>query len=184
MKHLRFSTARQVIEAFPNLDGEFSGYDLDLEPFAFIDALLAQGGARKAMAFCAFLLPRREAVQWLSLALRQRHQPPNAAETSLLRLVEDWLKKPIEFTRRAALDAGMDDPDKGVFAWAALAAGWSGGSLSPNPEHPVPPPPHLTGHAVNVGLTLLVAGLPLAKQVDGMEDLVGDAVALLRRGGS
>ena len=102
----------------------------------------------------------------------------------LLRLVDDWLKKPIEFTRRAALDAGMDDPDKGAFAWAALAAGWSGGSLSPNPEHPVPPPPHLTGHAVNVGLTLLVAGLPMARQVGGMEDLVGDAVALLRRGGS
>jgi hypothetical protein len=184
MKHLRFSTARQVIEAFPNLNGEFSGYNLDLEPFAFIDALLAQGSARKGMLFCAFVLPRREAVLWLSLTLRQRPQPPNGAEANLLHLVEEWLKKPIEATRRAALDAGMDDPNKGAFAWAALAVGWSGGNLSPNPEHPVPPPPHLTGHAVNVGLTLLVAGLPLAKQADGMEELVGDAVALLRRGGS
>ncbi len=184
MKHLRFSTARQVIEAFPNLDGEFSGHNLDLEPFAFVDALLAQGAARKAMAFCAFLLPRREAVQWLSQALRRRPQPLSGAEANLLGLVEDWLKKPMETTRRAALDAGMDDPGKGAFAWAALAAGWSGGNLSPNVEHPVPPPPHLTGHAVNAGLTLLVAGLPLAKQIGGMEELVGDAVALLRRGGS
>ncbi|WP_448956035.1 DUF6931 family protein [Labrys neptuniae] len=184
MKHLRFSAARQVIDAFPNLSNEFSGYNLDLEPFAFIDVLLAQGSERKAMAFCAFLLPRREAVQWLSQALRQRPQAPSSTEATLLRLVEDWLKKPMEATRRAALDAGMDDPNKGAFAWAALAAGWSGGSLSPNPEHPVPPPQHLTGHAVNVGLTLLIAGQPLAKQSEGMAELVGDAVALLRRGGS
>ena len=184
MKHLRFSTARQVIDAFPNLRDEFSGSNLDLEPFAFIDSLMAQGSVRKAMAFCAFLLPRREAIQWLSLALRQQSQQPSGADVNLLRLVEDWLKKPVEATRRAALDGGMGDPRKGAFAWAALAAGWSGGNLSPNAEQPVPPPPHLTGHAVNVGLTLLVAGLPLAKQPDKMEELVGDAVALLRRGGS
>ena len=67
MKHLRFSTARQVIDAFPNLRGEFSG-NLELDPFAFIDSLIAQGNVRKAMAFCAFVLPRREAVRLISEA--------------------------------------------------------------------------------------------------------------------
>ncbi|WP_413989659.1 DUF6931 family protein [Labrys okinawensis] len=181
MKHLRFSTARQVIDAFPNLRGEFSG-NLELDPFAFIDSLIAQGSVRKAMAFCAFVLPRREAVQWLCDALRQQAPRPSGADAALLKLAEEWLKAPMEATRRAALDGGMEDPLKGACAWAALAAGWSGGNLSPNTEQPVPPPQHLTGHAVNVGLTLLVASLPLAKQPDKMEELVGDAVALLRRG--
>lgn len=184
MKHLRFSTARQVIEAFPNLQGEFPGSNVELDPFAFIDSLIARGSVRKAMAFCAFVLPRREAVHWLCQALRQQPQPPNGSDTQLLWLTEEWLKKPVEETRRAALDAGMDDPNKGAFAWAALAAGWSGGNLSPNAEKPVPPPQHLTGHAVNVGLTLLVAAQPLVKQTGRMEELTGDAVALLRRGGA
>ena len=74
MKHLRFSTARQVIEAFPNLRGEFPGCNLELEPFAFIDSLIAQGSARQAMAFCAFVLSRRDAVQWLCQTLRQQVQ--------------------------------------------------------------------------------------------------------------
>ncbi len=131
MKHLRFSTAGQVIDAFPNLRGEFSG-NLELDPFAFIDTLVAQGNARKAMAFCAFVLPRHEAVQWVCLALRQQAPQPSGADADLLRRAEEWLKKPMESTRRAALDGGMDDPNKGACAWAALAAGWSGGSLSPN----------------------------------------------------
>lgn len=184
MKHLRFSTARQVIDAFPNLRGEFAGCNLELEPFAFVDSLMAQGSTRQAMAFCAFVLPRRDAVQWLCQALRQQPQQPGGTDAALSRLVEEWLKKPVEETRRAALDGGMEDPLKGAWAWAALAAGWSGGNLSPNTEQPVPPPQHLTGHAVNVGLTLLVAGVPLPKQGSKMEELVGDAVALLRRGGS
>jgi hypothetical protein len=184
MKHLRFSTARQVIDAFPNLRGEFPGSNLELDPFAFIDSLIAQGGVRRAMAFCAFVLPRRDAVQWVCQALRQQPQQPSGTDATLLQLVEEWLKKPTEATRRAALDSGMDDPLKGACAWAALAAGWSGGNLSPNAEQPVPPPQHLTGHAVNVGLTLLVASLPLAKQPEKMEELVGDAAALLRRGSS
>jgi hypothetical protein len=184
MKHLRFSTARQVIDAFPNLRGEFPGCNLELEPFAFIDSLIAQGSARQAMAFCAFVLSRRDAVQWLCQTLRQQAQQLSGTDATLLRLAEEWLKKPIEATRRAALDGGMADPLKGACAWAALAAGWSGGNLSPNNEQPVPPPPHLTGHAVNVGLTLVAAGLPLGKQRDKMEELVGDAVTLLRRGTS
>ncbi|RFB76356.1 DUF6931 family protein [Methylovirgula sp. 4M-Z18] len=184
MKHLRFSTAGQVIDAFPNLRGQIPATNLELEPFAFIDSLLAQGDARQAMAFCAFVLPRRDAVQWLCGALRRQFQQPNGTDANLLGLVEEWLKKPVEAARRAALDAGMNDPNKGACAWAALAAGWSGGNLSPSTEQPVPPPQHLTGQAVNVGLTLLVAGLPLAKQRDKMEEFVGDAVALLRHGAS
>ena len=184
MKHLRFSTAQQVIDAFPNLKGEFPGCNLELDPFAFIESLIGQGNARRAMVFCAFVLPRREAIQWVWGALRQQPQPPSGTDATLLQLVEDWLKKPVEATRRTALDAGMSDPGKGACAWAALAAGWSGGSLSPNAEQPVPPPQHLTGHAVNVGLTLLVASQPLAKQRGKMEDLVADAVAMLRHGGA
>ena len=98
----------------------------------------------------------------------------------MLKLAEDWVKTPTETARRNAMDAGMEDAQKGACAWAALAAGWSGGNLSGNAEQPVPPPAHLTGHAVKVGLTLVVARLPMVQQQKKIEDLVRDAVILLK----
>lgn len=181
MTHLRFSTAQQVVDAFPNIRDQIPAQRLDLEPFAFIDALLAGGHFRQAMTFCAFLMPRRDAVAWLCQSLRAAMPQASAADLRLLKLAEDWVKSPAEPARRAALDGGMQDPQKGAFAWAALAAGWSGGNLSASAEHPVPPPPHLTGHAVNVGLTLIAARLPMDQQQKTIESLVRDAIILLRR---
>jgi hypothetical protein len=167
---------------FPNIRDEIPARGLALEPFSFVDGLLADGHFRQAMTFCAFLMPRREAVLWLCQALRAASPPPAAAgDLRLLKLAEDWVKSPTETARRAALDGGMQDPQKGACAWAALAAGWSGGNLSSSAEHPVPPPAHLTGHAVKVGLTLLVARLPMDQQQKRIESLVRDAIILLRR---
>jgi hypothetical protein len=180
--HLRFLTARQVIDAFPNLKGEITSPNLDMEPLAFVARLLEDGQPRQALAFCAFLLPRREAVQWLCQALRNEAQALAEADERLLRLAEEWVKTPVEQARRAALDGGMGDPLKGACAWAALAAGWCGGNLSSSAEQPVPPPAHLTGHAAMVGMTLLVARYPMGQQVKKIEDLTGNAIALLKQG--
>ena len=182
MTYLRFATAQQVVEAYPVLRDEISVQGLNLEPFAFITSLVADGQPRQALAFCAFLLPRREAVQWLCLTLRATPPAPAGADDRLLKLAEEWVRSPTETARRAAMEAGMQDTSKGACAWAALAAGWCGGNLSDNAEQPVPPPAHLTGHAVKVGLTLVIARLPMAQQPKRMEELVRDAVALLKRG--
>ena len=180
MGSLRFSTAQQVIDAFPNLREEIGLQGLDAEPFAFIDNLLRSGQGRQALAFCAMLLPRREAVRWLCQTLRNSAPAPAGSDDRLLKLAEDWVKTPTEAARRSAMDAAMEDAQKGACAWAALAAGWCGGNLSGNAEQPVPPPAHLTGHAVKVGLTLVIARLPMVQQPKRIEDFVRDAVILLK----
>jgi hypothetical protein len=180
--NLRFSSAKQVVEAFPVLGEELVSANLALEPYAFIDERVRDGKAREALAFCALLLPRREAVHWLCQALRDTPPAATGNDETLLKLAEDWVRTPSEAARRAAMDAGMEDRQKGACAWAALAAGWSGGSLSPNHEQPVPPPAHLTGHAVKVGLTLVCIRHPLAQQPKIYEEFVKSAVSLLKRG--
>lgn len=182
MTNLRFSTAQQLVDAFPVLRNELGPRRLDLACFDYIDSLLGESQARNALAFCALLLPRREAVHWLCQAMRANIQAPTSNEGMLLKLTEDWVKTPTEAARRAALDAGMADVEKGPSAWAALAAGWSGGNLSSNVEQPVPPPAHLTGHAVKIGFTLLAAQLPPAQQYAKLEEFVRNAILILKAG--
>lgn len=180
MKHLRFSSAQQVVEAFPPLREHIPSQDLHLDPFAFIDALMKAGSGREAIAFCAYVLPRREAVQWVCKAFRKLSPPSPGRDTEFLELAEQWAKKPSEQARKAALDAGMKDPQSAT-AWAALAAGWSGGSLWSDATQAVPIPPHLAGHAAFVAMLLLVAGLPHTVHPKTREEIVADAVATLRR---
>ena len=63
-------------------------------------------------------------------------------------LAEAWVRQRADETRRAAMDkaqqAGCTSPE----AWAAVAAFWSGDSMSPPDQPKVPPAPHLTGVAV------------------------------------
>ena len=64
MAHLRFERVRDVIDAFPSV-----AFELDIEPsdegsLDFLSSLAGGGELDKAVGFCAYLLPRREAVWW------------------------------------------------------------------------------------------------------------------------
>ena len=53
MTNLRFSTAQQLVDAFPVLRHELGPRNLGMASFAYIDSLLDETQARKALAFCA-----------------------------------------------------------------------------------------------------------------------------------
>ena len=84
-----------------------------------------------AVRFLAGALPRREAVWWACTAARIA-LPPEAKPTTLAALdaAEAWVFRPNEDTRRATKEkaeaAKLDNPA----AWSAMAAFWSGGSIS------------------------------------------------------
>jgi hypothetical protein len=84
-----------------------------------------------AAHFLAGALPRREAVWWACTAARIA-LPPEAkpAIVAALDAAEAWVFRPNEETRRAtkgkADAANLDNPA----AWSAMAAFWSGGSIS------------------------------------------------------
>ena len=57
-----------------------------------------------------------------------------------LRAAETWVRTPEDDNRRAALWIANDSDRRKPTTWLAFAAGWSGGSLLPADQKPVPPP--------------------------------------------
>ncbi len=127
-------------------------------PQQFLDALIEAGHQRDAVQFLAHALPAREAVWWACVCARSittADSPPPAVAS--LQAAEAWAYEPTEENRRAAEAAAQEEGLEHPASWAAQAAFWSSGSLSPagNPE--VPPGPFLTAKAV--AATLLLAAV-------------------------
>ncbi len=109
----------------------------------------------EAARLVAHALPAREAVWWAARCSAATAPPtlPEADQEARV-LAEAWVRERADPVRRSAMDkaqqAGCTSPE----AWAAVAAFWSGDSMSPPDQPKVPPAPHLTGVAV-VGAVVL-----------------------------
>jgi len=160
MALLRFPTVRDLYDAFPTAADDVGTPASDEESLAFLRSLMANAAWDPAVSFCAYVLPRREAVSWGCQSLR-RIQPQLApAEISALAAAERWVREPEEQFRREALKVGMLGDVRMPAVWTALAAGWSGGSMMP-PEYPaMPAAPHQTARAVRAGLLIAMTQLP------------------------
>jgi hypothetical protein len=77
---------------------------------------------------------------------------------------EAWVRDPEETTRRAALDLGWSRDAGIATTWLALAAGQSGGSITPEGAYPVAPPPQATALDVKAGIVLAIAQGPAPGQ--------------------
>ncbi|MGN4077713.1 DUF6931 family protein, partial [Burkholderia gladioli] len=65
---------------------------------------------------------------------------------------------------------------RGIGAWAAAAAGWTGGNLNPRAERPTPPPAHLCAIAAMAALNYLAALVPArfdARRLTYVRDALG-----------
>jgi hypothetical protein len=128
-----------------------------MSPDQFLDLLIEKGHLMDAIRLLAFGLPKREAVWWSCLCVREMltsDAPPEAQD--VLKASEAWVYKPTEENRRAAMEkaerAGFDKP----VSWTAIGAFWSGGSMAPPNVPVVPPDETLTAKAVS-GAILLAA---------------------------
>ncbi len=128
-------------------------------PSEYIHALLGAGMFSAAAQFLAFALPAREAVWWSCLCARTvTTEESDEASVAALQAAETWAFGPTEENRRACEAAAMvDGALEQAAGWAAQAAFWSSGSLSPEPNPPVPPTPDLTAKAV--GAVIAIASL-------------------------
>jgi len=120
----------------------------------------------EATRLVAHAMPAREGVWWACAC--SRHTAPSganpAAETTVRDAAEEWVRRPTDEHRRAAMKqaetTGFGSPE----AWAAVAAFWSGDSMAP-PEAPkVPPQPHFTGLAVAGAVALAAARGPATRR--------------------
>jgi hypothetical protein len=131
-----------------------------------LERLRAAGDLTGATRLGAFALPRREAVWWAGMCATHT-APANQPEIEVKarEAAELWVRRQDDPTRRLAMDlarqAGFAAPE----AWVAVAAFWSGDSMSPLGQPAVPPAPHLAGTAVSGAIALAsVRGDPSRRQ--------------------
>jgi hypothetical protein len=156
-QRLRFGTARDLFEAFPTASEDIAAQPADRPSLDFMAELVGGPTPEDGITFCAYLLPKREAVWWAHECLVDVADLLSGEDHELLALAEGWVRYPDEEQRSAVLDAGMAGAAKTPGVWVALAAGWSGGSMLTPDMEPVEPPPYLTAKAVNAGVLSALA---------------------------
>jgi len=127
----------------------------DAPPASFFAELAQAELYEDAIRFAAHYLTPREAVWWGCLCTWQafRKQPP-AAEARTLDVVSRWVIEPSEERRRAAHRQAHTAGLSYVASHLALAAFYSGGSISLADQPHVDPPADQSARAVAAGVLL------------------------------
>jgi hypothetical protein len=175
---IRFATARDLFEAFPTALDDIEVKPSDQPALDFLNALLASQTPENAVAFCAYLLPRREAVWWACQCVRALIPSREPAEENALRAAEAWVGEPEEELRRQALEIGMQGDRAAPTTWVALAAAWSGGSLTPPDQPPAPAPAHLTPKAVRAAVLTALARISVKQRRDRLAACLHEGMKL------
>jgi hypothetical protein len=184
MAETRFATVRDLYSAFPTAEEDVGVEATDQPSLDFVRSQVADGAWDAALSYCAYLLPRREAVWWACLCLRRMlpaFAPPDAAN---LQIAEAWVQAPDEQSRRAALNLGMQGDTRSPTTWVALAAGWSGGSMLAPEYGSVPAAPYQTARAVRAALLMANAQLSSVTARDVLTPCVEAGVRLATAEGS
>jgi hypothetical protein len=129
-------------------------------PRQFFDVLaVVPALADDAIRFLAMALPKREAVWWGVMCVKDAlARPVDPVTAKAVASAEAWAKDPSEANRRNA-EAAANAAGYGTAAGSlAAAAFWSGGSITPPSLAPVAPKEELTGVAV-AGAVLLAASV-------------------------
>jgi uncharacterized protein DUF6931 len=154
---LRFDTVRALVSAFPTASDDIGTKDSEDTSVAFVEAMLSKGKWGEALSYCAYLLPRWDAVRWGYETLKQLRPSPPPTEQATMRIVEEWLRAPEEGTRRQALQHAQTADVEEPTTLIAYAVGWSGGSIVPPENGNVPAQPHQTARAVRAALLIAMA---------------------------
>lgn len=179
MSRLRFATAQEVFEAFPVARDDIEAAPSEEPPLAFVETLLASPTPEDAIGFCAYLLPRREAVWWTCQCLRALDPSPPAEEASAIQAAEAWVREPEEHRRRAALQLGLGGDRGAPATWAALAAAWSGGSLFLD-GNTTPAPPHMTAKSARAAVLIALARVGAKERGGQLRACIEGALRLVR----
>jgi hypothetical protein len=180
LQQFQFRTARDVFEAFPVVADDMAAGPSERPPLDFLSDLAASPTPEDAITFCAYLLPRREAVWWGHQCLSSLPEILEEEDHAFLALAENWVREPNDEQRYAALDAGMASPTKTPGAWVALGAGWSGGSMVAADASPVAPPPYLTAKAINAAVLGALARIDVDGRAMMLRTFLEMGVQLLR----
>ena len=182
MSQLRFATAQDLFDSFTLARSNIKASPTEDPPLTFLRDLIANEKVDDALFFCAYLLPRREAVWWASRSVRALKGAELDGKAQGLVLAEAWVREPDAERRRAAEEFGksanVDDP----MTWLAQAAAWSGGAVSMGQASAFAPPPELTPHAACVAILLCAGRLSPADRRARLIACIEDGAKLAETG--
>ena len=120
-----------------------------------IDRLEAGGFLLEATRLLAHALPKREAVWWACMCAAHT-APPDLAEPDRLarQAAELWVRQPTEKNRRHAMGLAEATTFETPDVLCAYAVFWSGETIGPEDQPPVPPTPHMAGKMVAAAVFL------------------------------
>lgn len=180
MTATRFATIRDLFEEFPTLAQSAKPDSSDVAPVAHVRRLVREGRRREAVAICAYLLRRREAVWWSCQCLRLRPGIVSEDNKALL-AAEHWARTPSEEARDIAQKWGLSGDQTAPATWAAHAAGYTNGTMALQWLEPVRVQKHLTVDSARCAVLLAETKLE-QKDVPGfLEDCVNAALNLLEQ---
>jgi hypothetical protein len=179
MARLRFETVRDVIEAFPIAEHELNIDASDESALDFLSSLTSGGELDKAAGFCAFLLPRREAVWWGCRSVRTLVPKRRLDEEEGLRVAEEWVNDPEEDRRMTALELGMHYSTKLATTHLSLAAGWSGRAFSIGAGDPISIQPHQTARAVRAAILIAACRVSMTDKPELMRICLEDGIRIV-----
>lgn len=182
MSNLRFATARALYETFPQSVTKLAVGPTDESPLDFLRRLSTSGKIEDAVTFCAYLLPRREAVWWASGNVKAFLGNIPQSGAAALAAAETWVREPDDRNREAALRLGMQANPNDPTTWVALGAGWSGGSISPNPKVLVPVPPYMTPRAVRIATVLAARFVKMPERAERLRTRIAKGIRLAESG--
>jgi len=155
---VRFPTARSLFETFPEAAVKAAEAPIDAPSLDFLQNLAAGEKFDDAVTFCAYLLPRREAVWWACRCARALLADGAAdgapSKSAALLAAEAWVRNPDDEHREAALRIGSAGDVNDPMTWLAMAAGWAGGMFVSHPKNPVPAPQYMTPRACRIAVLL------------------------------
>ena len=182
MSKLRFATVRDVFDAFTLAASTIAAKATDEPPLDFLRGLVSKGKLDDAIAFCGYLLPRREAVWWACRSVRMLLPDADKRNSSGLSIAEAWVSTPTSENRKAAEEFASSADRDDAMTWLALAAAWSGGAISIGGTLPFAPPPELTPHAARVAILLGARLLEPTERAARLRACVEDGANLAETG--
>jgi hypothetical protein len=181
MPLVRFATARALFETYPEIARKIRATPTDQPAIDFARSLLSSGGLADAVTYCAYLLPRREAVWWACSSARMLSAEIVQGGAAGLLAAEAWVYEPDDQHRQAALAIGSSGDSGHPSTWLALAAGWSGG-FQASAAKKVPIAPYMTARAARIAVLFCAAKLRGAQRSSGLRACIGNGIKLAETG--
>jgi hypothetical protein len=182
MSLVRFATAEALFETFPELSQKISAKPSEQFPLKFLQSLVATDKIEDAVTFCAYLLPRREAVWWACKCARAPLGHIAEDRAAGLLAAEAWVGEPDDERRQAALELGTNGHCDDPLTWVALAAGWAGGFLVSSPHHSIPMPQYMTARATRTSILISALAVNRDQRQAWLQACVADGVRLAEEG--